>query len=278
MKRSSFTLAALVPFVLAGCNGNDLSKPGAPGTGGLTGDNSDDVGHAIAAAVAGGGGAGGGGEAAAASNASSFTDDGSMDDCYAVTGDESDADGDWIPANALYTLTDCTWSEEGWTAIYDGTQSISDPHPDVADYAFDSAYDLTVAFTDGAGNSENDHWTGSDSANQSGDVYTYAQAFDVDFSGVYDGQSYAGEYTQDFTWEFTLTSETSGTEIVSGTWSQTFDGETVSASIATTDPLVIDASCDSGIVAGTIVATSGSATETITWTGCDQYTLSYDGS
>lgn len=278
MKRSSFTFvaAAFVPFVVAGCNGSDLSKPGSPDTGGLTGENSDDVGHAIAAAVAGGGAGGGSSAGASAqSNASSFTDEG---DCYTVSGDESDVDGDWIPANALYTLTDCTWAEEGWTVEYDGTQSFSDPHPDVADYAFASAYDLTVAFSDGAGSFENDHWVGSDTADQSSDVYTYAQDFSVDFSGSYEGQVYAGNYAQDFTWEFTLTSETSGTEIVTGTWSQTFDGETVSASIATTDPLVIDASCESGIVAGTIVATSGSATETITWTGCDQYTLSYEGS
>lgn len=276
MKRLSLTMAALVPVILAGCNGSDLSEGGSPSTSGLTSENSNDVGHAIAAAVAGGGGGSASGASNASGSGASFTED-EGDDCWVVSGDESDADGDDIPANALYTLTDCTWTEEGWTVTYDGTESVSDPHPDVADYAYADSYDLTVAFSDGAGNEENDHYVGSDEASEENGTYTFHGALAVDFAGVHDGQSYSGHYAEDLTWTFAFTSETSGIETVNGSWSQTLDGESVSVTLETTDPLVIDASCESGIVAGTVVATSGDATETITWTGCDEYSLAYDG-
>ena len=278
MKRFDRTLAALVPIFLAGCNGAGVSGGNGPDTGGLTEENSDEVGHAIAATVAGGGAAGGGSSDGGGAEAHSFSGD--EDVCWAVSGDESDADGDEIPANALYTLADCTWSEEGWTSVWNGTEGITDANPDEADFAYAYTYDLTATHSDEFGNTQNDAYSGSSSAGPDGDAYVYAEAMDATYSGSYEGYDYEGAYAQDLVWAFTPANEdfTAGTETVDGTWSESFDGESVSVSISTTDPLVFDLAVCDGVISGTIVATSGDATETITWTGCDEYTLTYDGS
>jgi len=205
-------------------------------------------------------------------------------DCWTVSGDQTDSDGDGVPDSVSITYTSCTDSYDGWTETYDGTETFSDPTANTSDWAYADVYDLTVAATDGT-DSETDHMTGSDSFGPDGASWKDSETFADDYSGTYQGQAFSGHATEDWAEVYTPNGAWSpdqplvaGTYTVTGDWSDTIDGQSVSASISTPDPLVIDPACDTYFVSGTVVATDGTNTETLTWTGCDQYTDTYSGS
>lgn len=274
MNRIGISLAALLPtLALVGCNDGSLRDKG-PST--LTQANSQQVGQALGATISGaasGNGTNGAGAkklTQSLHHSSSFTGD--TGECWTVGGDETDADADGIPLDALYTLADCTYAQDGWTETYSGTEGISDPSPDAADFAYAETFDLNAGFT-GPDVTETDHLVGSDGGHMTGENYTYTDNFSDDYSGTYQGQSYAGSYAENLTYVYTPLN----TMTVDGTWSEIWDGQTVDTSVATTDPLQLNAcACVSGIQSGTVVATSGDSSVTMTWLDCEE-TVTYSG-
>jgi hypothetical protein len=119
---------------------------------------------------------------------------------------------------------------------------------------------------------ENDHLAGSESGSSSADSYTYVENFTDDYSGTYQGEAFAGNYAENLTYVFGFDS----TMTVDGTWSETFNDESVGATLTTTDPLQLSCGCASGILSGTVVASSGDSSVTMTWADCEE-TDTYSG-
>ncbi len=269
--------------LVGGClNDSSLSSP----TGGLDAENSQAVGARLhdkaTDALYGMGTAGGGGDgpAFAGEDDEEWEDDEEYEECWTVSGDTTDADGDEIPLDATYTF-DCAESDDGWSETYSGTVDLEDTSPDAADYAFDEAFDLDYAVS-GEGYSASQSIDGTISSTRPEGAFRYETDLVIDYAANGDGEQVAGGVTENLVYLYTpdepfVDELVAGTYTIEGTWSETFDGETVSTEVSTPDPLVIDPSCESAIVSGTLLAVSGDGSITVTWNACDDWTVTYDG-
>lgn len=266
---------SLLSVSLAACNGSNLA--GKP-AGTITQANSQQVASGVSATVTGNSPTtGSGGQTTHAMHAHGRSqvrtasvrrgaDSGFDPSCYTQSGD-------------VYTLTNCLYAADGWTEVWNGTETVS--YTDQSDWS--DTYTLMVVSSDGQGDAENDALTGAQNSSLAGNVYTYAENDGDDFTGVYQGDSFAGNYADNLTWVFTAsaTDPNSGSETVAGTWSETYTDasgtQSVSTVVSTPTALTIDSTCDTGVVAGEILAVSGSSSVSMTWNGCDQETDVYSG-
>ncbi|HVO31572.1 MAG TPA: hypothetical protein VMV18_12585 [bacterium] len=295
---------AFAAAALSACNDGNVT---ARARGKITPQNSQQVGEAISSTVSGSlGGVSGSGSSTGSSklHASKFKgsgsaatklksvnllastgshvhafDGGTAPSCYTVSGDQSDADNDGIPADATYTLTDCSDSYDGWTEDWNGTEEIKDTKPNDATYDYGLSFNLAATFAQGCSAIESDQISGSESGAQDGNTFTFVDNEQDAYTGTYQGQDYSGNFADDLTYVFAASNAdlTAGTYTVNGTWSENFDGQAVDTTVTTPDPMMIDPGCDSGIVSGTVVAASGDSSVTMTWSGCDQETITYSG-
>ena len=150
MKRIALALAAPLALGLAACNSSEVGA--SHRTGGLTEANSQEVGQQLVATLSGSA------ETTGKASASRSLNQGfTGGECWTEGGDLSDADGDGMPANAIYTYDGCIFTEEGWTENWSGSESYSDPLPDEADFGYGIAMDLTVGYSEDTGTyAEND--------------------------------------------------------------------------------------------------------------------------
>ena len=289
MKRIGISMAVIgSALAVAGCGNNGgTTGPTGPTKGQITASNSAQVAAALLGTVGGGSGGSGGSSATMRAKSRRSNFDGA--DCWTVSGDQSDADGDGLPADATFTYANCSYAADGWTETYSGSDELKDTTPTTASVDYTDQFDVQFAVSDSTGDSENDHLTGLDtSASGAPGAVSYVDASSDDYSGTYESQSYSGNESDDLTYAFTANDSSwnpltdpapAGSETISGSWSDTFGGQEIDTNVSTPTALAYDPACNGGdFTAGQIVAASSDGSSvTITWNGCNDVTETYQG-
>lgn len=206
--------------------------------------------------------------------------------CYTLSGDTSDTDGDHIPANATITFTNCTKTAPNVTYVLNGTETVKDDEPTTPAFAFTLGIDGTLVAT-AANATGTVHRTGSivGSVPTAG-TYQLAHDRHTDENAQGGGQTFTATEDYTLTTQYTPTGAwtpgqpaVGGTYSVDGTWNATVQGASADATVATTTALTLDPACDTHVTAGSITATfdgpNATRTLTVTWTACGARTVTY---
>ncbi|GEM45377.1 hypothetical protein [Deinococcus cellulosilyticus] len=193
--------------------------------------------------------------------------------CYTLSGNTADQDEDGIYAKATGTLN-CNFNLEGLQMGFKGTNNVEDKNDSDSQsgFMYGGNQDITLKSEDSDLTTKLEY--GSDLTPLAGKNGYKASSYNkMDMNGTMEGQTFKANYnvTENITLEWTETtahlkydgnlkvSATAGNESFAGEIS--FDGD-----------VNYDQECE-GIESGTIKFTADGTSVTITYTGCDQYTV-----
>ncbi len=219
-----------------------------------------------------------------------MTGSGADSTCVTLTGDPADPDGDAIPNDATLNY-DCTAQALGYTGMLTGKLNVVDDDPETLAWAFTGSADMSASLTGPGSASLTSDWTGSLVGSQVTALGPYAldRTLDVETVFASGGGDLGGARTmttviEDNDWTVTFTPRatwTPGGVVVDGTldatgaWNVTVDDQTLTATLATPTALTVTPSCETLLTAGVATGSypvegGGTATITVTWTGCGQ--------
>src|SRR4051812_32567542 len=209
-QRTSLVFGALSLLAAAGCAGKNSSFQ--PVDGATAGAAGSDLGDSSESSAGGFGGASGPGFAAHhfAPGPGGGCDTGSVS---ATPASPVDTDQDNTPDTVVFTFTNCAFVGSNGTETFNGTVSITDGTPTVADFDFNAAHDVTIAAV-GAGNHAGEnatiHVNGARSASGTAGGTTFnladSTSNDADYSNgseshhVSDAKTWNLSYTPATTW------------------------------------------------------------------------------
>lgn len=202
--------------------------------------------------------------------------------CPTISMIGSDTDSDGATELTALQYTDCAMTTGYGPSIVNGDEAMVDNAEGVNDFNITHAADLRIAVQDSAQTSV--HFQAANTGLHGADGWQLTEATDVTIDGADENGSYSEHdqiafvklYVPSSAWLpgqplVAGTYEVSGADEITVTTSE--GASDVTFAVSTTDPLVIDPSCATLIVGGSIEAVSSDASATealqITWTGCN---------
>lgn len=224
---------------------------------------------------------------------------GAASDC--VSGTETltpatlaDGDQDGVPDTLTVTFDNCLMVDTAGNVqkTFNGTASLVDSTPATADADFVSSLDVTIDIVAGQNGNATGTITmtgsrsatgtspGSSSFTMTDTTNTAAEQHTPEPHSGHDNKSWTVTYTPGTAWNFG-TPLVAGTFQISGTSSMAVDGQGADMALASAN-LMVDPACSTHIVSGTLTGTyaaSGGQTATVvvTWNGCGNRTVTYNG-